>query len=107
MSRFFTYEGLSSVFGTVYLGLMTNVLLLVSSLPLVVLLMVTDPAVSWPLIAIAAPLAAPGVSAAFTVFRDNASGGTEVIGSFLAGWRATWRRAMAIWYHIWSVGICP
>ena len=96
MSRFFTYEGLSSVFGTVYLGLMTNVLLLVSSLPLVVLLMITDPAASWPLIAIAAPLAAPGVSAAFTVFRDHASGGTEVIGSFLAGWRATWRRAMVI-----------
>jgi uncharacterized membrane protein YesL len=96
MSRYFTYEGLNSVFGTVYLGLMTNVLLLVSSLPLVVLLMVTDPAASWPFIAIAAPLAAPGVSAAFTVFRDHANGGTEVIRSFLAGWRATWRRAMAI-----------
>jgi uncharacterized membrane protein YesL len=96
MSRFFTYEGLSSVFGTVYLGLMTNALLLVASLPLVALLVLTDPAASWPFIAIAAPLAAPAVSAAFTVFRDNASGGTEVIRSFVAGWRATWRRAMVV-----------
>jgi uncharacterized membrane protein YesL len=96
MSRFFSYEGLSSVFGTVYLGLMTNALLLVASLPLVALLMITDPAASWPFIAIAAPLAAPGVSAAFTVFRDHANGGTEVIGSFLRGWRSTWRRAMVI-----------
>jgi len=96
MSRFFSYEGLTAVFGTVYLGLMTNVLLLVTSLPLVVLLMTTDPSVSWPFIALAIPLAAPGVSAAFTVFRDNANGGAEVIRGFFAGWRATWRRAMVL-----------
>jgi len=96
MTRFFSYEGLSAVFGTVYLGLMTNALLLLTSLPLVVLLMATDPSVSWPFIAIAAPLAAPGVSAAFTVFRDNTRGGTEVIRGYFAGWRATWRRAMAL-----------
>ncbi|TPW94487.1 DUF624 domain-containing protein, partial [Schumannella luteola] len=75
---------------------MTNALLVVAALPLVVLLMTTDPAASWPALAVAAPLAAPALTAAFTVFRRHAAGGTEVARAFLAGWRATWRRAMAL-----------
>lgn len=96
MLRRIGHEGFAAIFGVAYLGLMTNALLLVAALPLVVLLMTTDPAASWPAIAVAAPLAAPGVTAAFSVFRSHADGGTEVVRAFLAGYRATWRRAMAL-----------
>lgn len=86
----------ATVFAVVYLGLMTNALLLLGCLPLVVLLVTTDPATSWPLLAVAAPLCAPSVAAAFTVFRDHSRGGTHVARAFLAAWRAVWRKALAL-----------
>lgn len=94
--RRISHESYATVFGVAYLGLMTNALLLVASLPLVVLLATTDPMRSWPLLALAAPLAAPGVTAAFTVFREHASGSTTVARDFVRGWRATWRRSLAL-----------
>jgi uncharacterized membrane protein YesL len=86
----------ATVFGVVYLGLMTNALLLIGCLPLVVLLVTTDPATSWPLLAVAAPMCAPSVAAAFTVFREHSRGGTQVARAFLAAWRAVWRKALAL-----------
>ena len=50
-----------AVFGTVYAALMTNLLLVVGCAPLVLGLVVTDPARSWPLLALVAPLCAPGL----------------------------------------------
>jgi uncharacterized membrane protein YesL len=85
-----------TLFGVVYLGLMTNLLLLVGCLPVVVLLMTTDPAVSWPLLVFAAPSCAPALVAAFTVFREQARGGAGVVRAFVDGWRAGWRRALAL-----------
>lgn len=84
----------SAIFGVVYLGLMTNALLIVGCLPLIVLLFTTNPAYSWPLIAIAVPLCAPSLVAAFTVFRGNAQGDPSVTRVFLRAWRAAWRRSM-------------
>ena len=86
----------SVVFGVVYLGFMTNVLLIVGCLPLIVLLFTTDPTYSWPLLAVALPLCAPALAAAFTVFRENAKGDTGVIRLFLRGWREAWRRSLAL-----------
>jgi uncharacterized membrane protein YesL len=74
-----------------YLILMTNLLLVVAGLPLVVGLLTTDPARSWPLLALVAPLCAPGLCAAFKVFA-----GGPVVGTFLQSWRATFRRATAL-----------
>jgi len=96
MFRRISNQSLTAVFGVAYLGLMTNALLVVAALPLVVLLMTSDPASTWPALAVAAPLAAPGLTAAFTVFREHAGGGAGVVRVFLSGWRATWRRAMAL-----------
>ena len=77
----------------VYLGLVTNLLLVVACLPLVVLAVVTTPLRSWPLLAAAAPLAAPGVAAAFTVFREHSGGGgTGPVRTFLAATRRRWRQ---------------
>lgn len=94
--RIVSHGAFSVVFGVVYLGFMTNVLLIVGCLPLVVLAFTTDPARSWPLLAIALPLCAPALAAAFTVFRENAVGGTGVIRPFLRGWLAAWRRALPL-----------
>jgi len=69
---------------------------LVAASPLVVLLMTTDPALSWPLLAVAAPLAAPALSGAFTAFREFGRGEPQVVRSFLRGWKATARKGMLI-----------
>lgn len=91
-----SHDTFGAVIGVAYLGLMTNLLLVVTASPLVVLLMTSDPAASWPLLAIAAPICAPALTSAFTVFRDHKRGGTAVVRSFLAAWRATWRKAMTL-----------
>jgi len=91
-----SHDTYATVFAVVYLGLMTNALLLLGCLPLVVLLVTTDPATSWPLLAVSAPLCAPSVAAAFTVFRDHSRGGTQVARAFFAAWRTVWRKALAL-----------
>lgn len=91
-----SHETWASLIGMVYLGLIVNLLLVVACLPLVAVLVTTDPLHSWPLIAVAAPLAAPGLAAAFRAFREHAGGGLGPIRAFAAGLRATWRRALAI-----------
>ena len=82
--------------GVVYLALITNVLLVISCLPLVLLLVTTDPARSWPLLAATAPFCAPGVSAAFAAFREFSRDGVTPARAFIAGWLATWRRAFQL-----------
>lgn len=89
-----TYE---LVFGTVYTGLMTNLLLAVACLPLVVLVAVTDLAATWPLAALAAPLLGPALAAAFAVFGAfDADGSTAVVRTFARAWRRHVRRGLAI-----------
>ncbi|TFD93308.1 ferredoxin-NADPH reductase [Cryobacterium lactosi] len=82
--------------GVLYLALITNVLLVVAGLPLVLLLITTDPARSWPLLALTAPFCTPGVSAAFATFREFSRGGATPARAFLAGWLTTWRRAFQL-----------
>jgi uncharacterized membrane protein YesL len=90
------HEVFGLVFGVVYTGLVTNALLVVFCLPVVLVLLTTDPAHSWPLLALLAPGCAPAVGAAFAVLgaygkdRDVA-----VTRTFLRVWRACARRALA------------
>ncbi len=63
------HETLGTIFDVVYLALMSNLLLVIGCLPLVVGLVATDPARSWPLLALVAPLCAPGLCAVFAVLR--------------------------------------
>ncbi len=86
----------STILSVVYLGLMTNFLVLVGALPLVLLLMTTDPAYSWPLLAAAAPLSAPALSAAAATFREYSRGENQVVRTFVNAWRATWRKGMLL-----------
>lgn len=91
-----SHDAWATILGVVYLGLMVNFLVLVAASPLVVLLMTTDPALSWPLLALAAPLAAPALSGAFSAFREFGRGEPQVVRSFLRGWKATARKGMLI-----------
>lgn len=91
-----SHDAWATILGVVYLGLMTNFLVLVTASPLVVLLMTTDPALSWPLLALSAPLAAPALTGAFTAFREFGRGEPQVVRSVLRGWKATARKGMLI-----------
>jgi uncharacterized membrane protein YesL len=91
-----SHDTWATILGVVYLGLMVNFLVVVAAAPLVVLLITTDPALSWPLLALAVPLAAPALTGAFTAFREFGRGEPQVVRSFLRGWKATWRKGMLI-----------
>jgi uncharacterized membrane protein YesL len=89
-----TYE---MVFGTVYTGLMTNLLLAVACLPLVLLVTMSNLASTWPLAALAAPLLGPALAATFAVFGAfSADGSTAVVRTFARAWRRHLRRGLAI-----------
>jgi uncharacterized membrane protein YesL len=91
------HETIGALFDLVYLALMTNLLLVLGCLPLVAGLLATDPARSWPLLALAAPLCAPGVCAAFAVLAAfTAERSTAVVRTFGRAWRASLRRAMTL-----------
>ena len=85
------------VFGTVYAGLATNVLLVVACLPFLLLLVTTDPARSWPSLALVAPSCAPAAVAAFAVFGAfSADPSCSVVRTFLRAYRTHARRALVI-----------
>jgi uncharacterized membrane protein YesL len=91
-----SHDAWATILGVVYLGLMTNFLVLVTASPLAVLLITTDPALSWPLLALAAPLVAPALTGAFTAFREHGRGEPQVVRSFFRGWKATARKGLLI-----------
>ena len=95
--RLVSHETYELVFSTVYTGLATNLLVVIGCLPLVVLAVTTDPAASWPALALLAPLCAPAVVAAFGVFRAvTADGSTHVVRTFWRTYRQQWRRSTAL-----------
>ena len=94
-SRHDTY---AVVFDVVYLGLMTNVLLLVAMPPAGRAARHDRSARSWPLLAlIAAACARPGIARRLRVPSPmRPAVWSRSVRSLLAGWRATWRKALAI-----------
>lgn len=89
-----TYE---LVFGTVYTGLMTNLLLVVSCLPVLLVALATDLAATWPFLVATAPLLGPALAAAFAVFgRFSADGSTTPVRTFARAWRRHLRRGLII-----------
>ena len=91
------YDTYTLVFGLVYAALATNIALVVAGAPLVVGLVTTDPARSWPALALVAPLAAPGLVAAFAVFGAFTADSTApILRTFWRAWRRCFRKALAI-----------
>jgi uncharacterized membrane protein YesL len=91
-----THDTWASILGVLYLGLMVNLLVLVTASPLVVLLITTDPVRSWPVLAAAAVPAVLALTAAFGAFRAHDEGETQVVRAFLRALRATWRKALLL-----------
>ena len=95
--RRISHDTMSTIFGVTYLGLVTNVMLVISCLPLVALLVLTDPAETWPYLMGFAPLIAPAMTGAFTVFRRHSDEGSlEVVRGFWRGWWSTARQALIL-----------
>lgn len=85
------------VFGVGYLLIGTNAMLVVATLPLLVLLVSTDPRSSWPALALAAVLATPALTAAFAVFQGYSQRrSTDVLRTFWRAWRRHLRRSLAV-----------
>jgi hypothetical protein len=90
-----TYE---RVFGTVYVGLMTNVLLAVTCAPLLAALaLVRDPLASWPFFGALSLLCAPALAGAFRCFAALGEGSASVASAFWGGYRRAARRALTVW----------
>lgn len=97
IQTYLKHETLGAIFELVYLALITNLLLVISGLPLVAVLLTTDPTRSWPLIALMAPLCAPGVCAAFAVLSAfSADHAAPVVRTFATAWRACLRPATSL-----------
>ncbi|HEY7222497.1 MAG TPA: hypothetical protein VH561_02610 [Micromonosporaceae bacterium] len=91
------HELYTTIFHSVYVGLVANVLLVVGCSPLVVCLVATDPARSWPLLALVTPVCAPALVGVFAVFAAFTHGGsTAVLRTFGHAWLAAWRRTVVV-----------
>lgn len=90
-----TYEKL---FSTVYVGLMTNVLLAVTCAPLLAALaIVRDPLASWPFFAVLSLPCGPALAGAFGCFAGLVEGSTDVLRAFRCSYRRAARRALLLW----------
>jgi uncharacterized membrane protein YesL len=84
------FEKIQNAMDALGIALAVNLLLAVTASPLIVLLVFTNAFATWPLVAVAAVIAAPGLTAAFTAFRradDNP------FRAFASGYRSTWKSA--------------
>jgi uncharacterized membrane protein YesL len=104
-------EAFTAITGMIYAALLSNLLLVVGCAPVVIGLFVTDPARSWPLLALAAPVCGPALVGVFAVMTAvGAAGGSvldrsegaarwggsvAVVRTFASAWRASFRRATA------------
>ena len=80
-----------------YVGLATNLLLAVSSLPLLAVVIGLDPTQALLPLSIATVLAMPGLPAVFEVFRRYSDeGSVDVVRTFLRAWRRHLRRSLQI-----------
>lgn len=90
-----TYE---KIFGTAYVGLMTNLLLAVSVAPLLAALaIVRNPHEAWPFFVALSCLCAPALAGAFACFAQLDDGSTVVLRPFWTTYRRTASRAVAVW----------
>src|SRR5690606_38481908 len=86
------HETYANIFNIFYAAMVSNLLLVLGSAPLVLGLLTTDPARSWPLLAAVTPLCAPALVAVFAVFVQlGEGGGRGTLATFGRAWRASWR----------------
>jgi uncharacterized membrane protein YesL len=93
---------------TLYAALISNLLLIIGCAPLVIGLLITDPARSWPLLALAAPLGAPAFVGVFAVMvslsgpgiwkpdKEGRSRPITPVATYARAWRTSLRRATTL-----------
>ncbi|RPF22710.1 hypothetical protein EDD34_3382 [Myceligenerans xiligouense] len=85
------------VFGTIYTGLATNMLLVIACLPAAFLLVATDIATTWPALVATAPLAGPALAATSAVFGEfSGAGSATPVRTFARAWRRYLGRGLAV-----------
>ncbi|WP_182882438.1 MULTISPECIES: ferredoxin-NADPH reductase [unclassified Microbispora] len=90
-----TYEKL---FSTVYVGLMTNVLLAVTCAPLLAALATArNPLTSWPFYVVLSVPCGPALTGAFGCFAGLGEGSTDVLRAFWRSYRRAAPRALLVW----------
>jgi uncharacterized membrane protein YesL len=95
--KIFNHELYETAFGTLYLGLATNVLLAVFTLPILALTLTVNPLAAWPLMTLALPLLAPAFAAVFSLFSAYSSDkSTPVVRTLLRSWVRHAPRSLAI-----------
>lgn len=95
MNGFFSM--FQQVTGVLYAGLVVNVLLAASAMPLVVVAFATDMAYTWHVVVLLTPLMAPGLVASFAVFRAlSARSDRGVLRTFWAAYRRSFRKAVIV-----------
>jgi uncharacterized membrane protein YesL len=92
-----SHEMYDKVFGAVYLGMMGNLLVSVACAPVLIVLFTTDPVRSWPLLVVLAPVCAPAVVAAFSMFAHFSEEGPIALArTFARAWLCSFRRAIGL-----------
>ena len=95
--RIFNPELFELVSGTAYTALMTNLLIVLTCAPFIVLLMTTDPVAAWPALVLSSILIAPALTGAFAAFQMFSNqDGTSVIRTFFRAWWHNLRRSLPI-----------
>jgi uncharacterized membrane protein YesL len=90
------HETFGTIFNTVYAAVMGNLLLIVGCAPLTLGLLITDPARSWPLLALVTPLCLPAVVGVFAVMAALRDGHPSVLATFARSWRESFKRATVL-----------
>lgn len=87
------FEKIQTAMDALGTALIVNLMLAVAASPLILLLVFTNAFETWLLVAVAAVIAAPGLTGAFTAFRRAAE---NPFRAFVSGYRATWWSASRI-----------
>ncbi|WP_426504919.1 hypothetical protein ACPPVO_45605 [Dactylosporangium sp. McL0621] len=91
------HDTIGTAFDILYLGLATNLMLVLGAAPVLAVALATDTSRSWPLLALLAPVAAPGLCGVFAVFAGySETRSTAVVATFARAWRASFRRAATL-----------
>lgn len=94
-----SHETYEKVFGMVYVGLMSNVLLAVGCAPLLfALAVVRDPLASWPFFVVLSGFCAPALAGVFGCFAALGPGSAEVWRPFRDAYRRAVKPALAAWF---------
>jgi uncharacterized membrane protein YesL len=92
-----TRDAYDKLFGTVYLGIVGNLLVAVACSPVLLLLIATPVDRSWPLLALVGPLCGPAFCAAFGMFAHfDSDGPSGLTAAYLRTWRRSLRQSLRV-----------